>query len=126
MEQRSFGPTRTKVSVIGQGIWMMERAGPAAVESLRHGIDLGMTHIDTAELYGSGRVEEEEEVVGEALAGRRDEVFLTSKVMPGNASRRGTIEACERSLRRLGTDRLDLYLLHWPSRHPLDHTFGRS
>jgi diketogulonate reductase-like aldo/keto reductase len=91
------------------------------VEALRRGLDDGMTHIDTAEMYGSGRVEE---IVGEAIAGRRDEVFLVSKVLPENATRRGTIQACERSLGHLRTDRLDGYLLHWPSRHPLEDTFA--
>jgi len=89
--------------------------------ALRRGLELGATHIDTAEMYGSGRVEE---LVGEAVAGRRDEVFLVSKVLPSNATRRGVLEACERSLERLGTDRLDLYLLHWPSEHPLEETIA--
>ena len=93
----------------------------AAVAALRAGLDLGMTHIDTAELYGSGRVEE---LVGEAIAGRRDQVFLVSKVLPQNASRAGTRRACEASLRRLRTDRLDCYLLHWPGRHPLADTLA--
>jgi diketogulonate reductase-like aldo/keto reductase len=119
MELRSFGTTGMQVPVIGQGTWMMERDPKGAVAALRHGIDLGMTHIDTAEMYGAGRVEE---LVGEAIAGIREEVFLASKVLPSNASRRGTVEACERSLRRLRTDRLDLYLLHWPSHHPLEET----
>jgi diketogulonate reductase-like aldo/keto reductase len=93
----------------------------AAIAALRAGIDLGMTHIDTAELYGSGRVEE---LVGEAISGRRDEVFLVSKVVPSNASRMGTVRACEQSLRRLRTDRLDGYLLHWPGSHPLEETIA--
>jgi diketogulonate reductase-like aldo/keto reductase len=122
MERRQFGPTRRQVSVIGQGTWMMERARrDDAVAALRRGLDLGMIHIDTAEMYGSGEVEE---IVGEAIAGRRDEVFLVSKVMPSNASRRGTLAACEASLKRLGTDRLDCYLLHWRGREPLDETFA--
>jgi diketogulonate reductase-like aldo/keto reductase len=108
-----------QVPVIGQGTWQMERDGAASIRALRRGIDLGMTHIDTAEMYGSGRVEE---IVGEAIEGRRAEIFLVSKVMPGNASRRGTVAACERSLRRLRTDYLDCYLLHWPSDHPLEET----
>jgi diketogulonate reductase-like aldo/keto reductase len=83
-------------------------------------MDLGMTHIDTAELYGRGRVEES--IVSEAIAGRRDEVFLVSKVMPNNATYEGTLKACERSLQRLKTDRLDCYLLHWPGSHPLEDT----
>jgi diketogulonate reductase-like aldo/keto reductase len=86
---------------------------------LRRGIDLGMTHIDTAEYYG-----ESENIVGEAIAGRRDGVFLVSKVMPQNASRAGTIAACERSLKRLGTDHLDCYLLHWRGAYPLAETFA--
>ena len=100
----------------------MERADhAAAVSALRRGLDLGMTHVDTAEMYGSGAVEE---LVGEALAGRRDEVFLVSKVLPSNASHPGTVAACERSLGRLRTDRLDGYLLHWPGSHPLEETIG--
>jgi diketogulonate reductase-like aldo/keto reductase len=91
----------------------------AAIRALRAGLDLGMRHIDTAELYGAGRVEA---LVGEAIAGRRDEVFLVSKVMPVNASRRGTVKACEKSLKLLRTDRLDCYLLHWPGSHPLQDT----
>ena len=80
-----------------------------------------MTHIDTAELYGSGKAET---LIGAAIAGRRDEVFLVSKVLPGNASKRGTIAACEKSLARLGTDRLDCYLLHWRGSHPLAETIA--
>ena len=90
-----------------------------AVQALRLGLDLGMTHVDTAELYGDGRVEE---LVAEAIAGRRDEVFLASKVLPSNASFEGTLRACERSLKRLGTDWLDLYMLHWPGNHPIRDT----
>ena len=88
-----------------------------AVAALRRGIDLGMTHIDTAEMYGDA-----EPVVAEAIAGRRDDIFLVSKVLPSNASRRGTITACERSLARLKTDRLDCYLLHWRGSYSLDET----
>ncbi len=90
------------------------------IEALRRGLDLGLSHIDTAEMYGSGEVEE---LVGRAIAGRRDEVFLASKVLPDHASYAGTLRACEQSLSRLGTDRLDLYMLHWPGRHPLAETF---
>jgi diketogulonate reductase-like aldo/keto reductase len=90
-----------------------------AVETLRAGLDLGMTHIDTAEMYGNGR---SEELVGEAIAGRREEVFLVSKVLPSNASYQGTLRACERSLRRLNTDYLDLYLLHWRGHYRLSET----
>ena len=91
----------------------------ASIEALRAGIDLGLTHIDTAEMYGSGRAEE---ITCKAIAGRRDEVFLVSKVLPSNASYEGTLRACERSLQRLGTDRLDLYLLHWESDQPIGET----
>ena len=122
MRRDRFGPTPAEVPVIGQGTWYMDEAHrPAAITALRRGLDLGMTHIDTAEMYGDGKAET---VVGEAIAGRRDEVFLVSKVLPTNASRTGTVAACERSLTRLGTDRLDCYLLHWPGRHPLADTFG--
>lgn len=108
--------------VLGQGTWMMgqdRRARDAEARALRLGLDLGMTLLDTAEMYADGG---SEEVVGEAIAGRRDGVFLVSKVLPQNASRPGTIRAAERSLRRMGTDRMDLYLLHWPGSHPLEET----
>ena len=118
MIRRTFGWTGVEVPVIGQGTWYIENDA-AAVAALRLGIDLGMTHIDTAEMYGNGRAEE---TVGEAITGRRDEVFLVSKVLPSNASYDGTLRACERSLRRLGTNRLDLYLLHWPGSHPIAET----
>lgn len=110
-----------KVPVIGQGTWMIEITGrEVAVKALQLGLDLGMTHIDTAEMYGNGKVEE---IVGEAIAGRRDEVFLVSKVLPSNASYDGTIKACQQSLKRLKTDCLDLYLLHWPSSYyPIQET----
>jgi len=119
VERRRFGPIAQPVPVIGQGTWEMERDRAAAVAALRRGLDVGMTHLDTAEMYGAGAVER---LVGEAIAGRRDEVFLASKVLPDNASRRGTVQACERSLARLRTDHLDLYLLHWPGDHPLEDT----
>jgi diketogulonate reductase-like aldo/keto reductase len=119
---REFGWTGEPVPVIGQGTWNIE-GGPEAerraIDALRLGLDLGMTHIDTAEMYGNGRAEE---LVGEAIAGRRDEVFLASKVLPSNASYQGTIAACERSLRRLKTDRIDLYMLHWSSSFPVEET----
>jgi diketogulonate reductase-like aldo/keto reductase len=119
---RTPQPARRPVPTIGQGTWHLEEGdAPEAIAALQRGIDLGMTHIDTAELYGSGRVEA---LVGKAIAGRRDEVFLVSKVMPSNASFDGTLRACERSLRHLGTDHLDCYLLHWPGQHPLSDTFG--
>ena len=108
MELRRFGPTKRQVPVIGQGTWYIDNGDPAAaIAALRLGLDLGMTHIDTAEMYGAA-----EQLVGAAIAGRRDEVFLVSKVLPENASRRGTIAACERSLARLNTGWLDCYLLH--------------
>ncbi|MFD1792663.1 aldo/keto reductase [Ochrobactrum teleogrylli] len=117
-------PSGQNVPALGQGTWYMgENAGERhhEVEALRYGIELGMTLIDTAEMYADG---EAEEVVGEAITGRRDDVFLVSKVLPYNASRSGTVEACERSLERLGTDRIDLYLLHWRGRHPLAETIA--
>jgi len=115
-------PSGDAIPVLGQGTWYLgETSGRRKDEiaALRTGLDLGMTLIDTAEMYGSGAAEE---LVGEAIAGRRDEVFLVSKVLPRNATRRGTVAACEHSLRRLGTDRLDLYLLHWRGSHPLAET----
>jgi len=119
---RDFGSTGRRVAAVGQGSWRAEEADAAAViASLRRGIDLGMTHIDTAEMYGAGAAET---LIGAAIAGRRDEVFLVSKVLPSNASRRGTIAACERSLARLKTDRLDCYLLHWRGSHPLGETIA--
>jgi diketogulonate reductase-like aldo/keto reductase len=115
-----FGSTGREVAMIGQGTWYIEEADrKTAVAALRRGLDLGMTHIDTAEMYGSGAAEE---VVGAAIAGRRDEVFLVSKVLPHNASRNGTVAACERSLKRLKTDRLDCYLLHSRGAHSLEDT----
>jgi diketogulonate reductase-like aldo/keto reductase len=122
VERRRFGSTAREVAVIGQGTWNIEQAGAeTAVGALRRGLDLGMTHIDTAEMYGSGAAEE---LVGAAIAGRRDEVFLVSKLLPHNGSRKGTIAACERSLKRLKTDRLDCYLLHWRGSHPLEDTIA--
>lgn len=117
MTHRSFGSTKREVAVIGQGTWYLDKA----VDALRRGLDVGMTHIDTAEMYGSGAAEL---MVGEAIAGRRDEVFLVSKVLPQHASRAGTIVACEKSLARLKTDRLDCYLLHWRGSIPLEQTFA--
>src|SRR6202789_2733443 len=118
MRLQPFGSSGHEVSVIGQGTWYIDRGNrKSAVATLRRGIDLGMTHIDTAEMYGDA-----EPVVAEAVAGRRNEIFLVSKVLPGNASRRGTIAACERSLARLKTDRLDCYLLHWRGSYPLADT----
>jgi diketogulonate reductase-like aldo/keto reductase len=122
VRREPFGRTGILVPVVGQGTWNMERDGRrAAVAALRAGLDAGMSHIDTAEMYGAGRVEE---LVGEAIAGRRDQVFLVSKVLPQNASRAGVLRACESSLRRLRTGWLDGYLLHWPGRHPLAETIA--
>ena len=118
MKSRQFGSSKCEVSVIGQGTWYIDRGDRKhAIAALRRGVDLGMTHIDTAEMYGDAEL-----VIAEAIAGRRDEIFLVSKVLPSNASRRGTITACERSLARLNTDRLDCYLLHWRGSYPLDET----
>jgi diketogulonate reductase-like aldo/keto reductase len=120
MDRRRFGSTALDVAVIGQGTWNIEKdRRPTAVAALRRGLDLGLTHIDTAEMYGDGAAEK---LVAEAIAGRREQVFLVSKVLPENASREGTVAACERSLTRLQTDRLDCYLLHWPGEHPLEET----
>ena len=124
MLTRPFGRTGRNVPVVGQGTWNVPTRGSArdeAIVALRAGIELGMTHIDTAEMYGDGAAER---IVGEAIAGRRDEVFLVSKVLPHNASRAGTVAACERSLARLATDRIDCYLLHWRGAHPLAETIA--
>ena len=115
-------PSGERVSAFGQGTWHMgeNRAIRAEeIETLRLGLDLGASLIDTAEMYGEGRAEE---LIGEAIEGRRHEAFLVSKVYPHNASRRGAVAACDRSLRRLRTDRIDLYLLHWRGSVPLAET----
>ncbi|MCC6204856.1 MAG: aldo/keto reductase [Hyphomicrobiales bacterium] len=115
-------PAGEMVPVLGQGTWNMgddSRRRRDEANALRLGIDLGMTLIDTAEMYANGG---SEEVVREAISGRRDRIFLVSKVLPSNASRRGVEAACERSLKRLGTDRIDLYLLHWRGGVPLSET----
>ena len=118
MKFRTFGCTGQDVSVIGQGTWYLDRGDrKAAVAAHRRGIDRGMTHIDTAEMYGDAEL-----VIADAIAGQRDDLFLVSKVLPSNASRRGTISACERSLKRLKTDRLDCYLLHWRGSYALSDT----
>lgn len=116
--------TGARLPKLGLGTWQLgddpsRRA--EEVRALRAGLDLGLTLVDTAEMYGEGRAEE---LVGEAVAGRRDDVFLVSKVYPWNCTREGAAAACERSLRRLRTDRLDLYLVHWRDRVPLDETLG--
>jgi len=120
---RSFGPTGVQVSVIGQGTWHMgedKRIRKDEVAALKLGIELGMTHIDTAEMYADGA---SEEIVADAVAGQRDRVFIATKVLPSNASYAGTVRACEQSLKRLRTDRVDLYLVHWWSgQHPIADT----
>ena len=115
-------PCGEPVSALGQGTWNMgddPRTRRDEIAAIRHGIDLGLTLVDTAEMYGDGR---SERLVGEAIAGRRDQVFLVSKVFPHNASRQAMARACEASLRRLGVQTLDLYLLHWPGAVPLAET----
>ncbi len=115
-------PDGTEVPALGQGTWHMGERGTAAkseVAALKLGIELGMTLIDTAEMYGNGGAEE---IVAEATQGQRDKLFIVSKVYPQNASRTGVPQACERSLKRLRTDRIDLYLLHWKGSHPLGET----
>lgn len=119
---RNVNLAGARVPAIGQGTWYMgEDPGRKAAEvaALQQGIDLGLTLIDTAEMYAEGGAER---VVGQAIAGRRDQVFLVSKVYPHNASRRAMPEACERSLKRLGSDCIDLYLLHWRGQYPLEET----
>ena len=120
---RRFGPVPREVPVVGQGTWNIPVRGERAEEAkraLRRGVELGMTHIDTAEMYGDGA---SERLVGEAIRGLpREQLFLVSKVLPSNASRYGTIRACEASLERLGTDYLDCYLLHWRGSEPLEET----
>ena len=115
-------PSGERIPVLGQGTWHLAEVAArrdTEILALRRGLDLGMTVIDTAEMYADG---EAEKLVGEAIADRRDEVFLVSKVLPQHATARGTVAACEASLRRLGTDRIDLYLLHWRGRVPLADT----
>ncbi len=117
-------PGGEAVPALGLGTWHMGERGAdrdAEADALRCGIDLGMTLIDTAEMYGSGGAEE---VVGDAIRGRRDQVFLVSKVLPFNASRNGTVEACEASLSRMEVEVIDLYLLHWPGSFPLEDTLA--
>lgn len=123
MNVKAFGPGHVPVPVIGQGTWDIPESGERrdeAIRALRRGIELGMTHIDTAEMYGSGAAED---IVGEAIAAApREKLFITSKVLPSNASYKGVLSACERSLRRVKTEYFDLYLLHWPSSFPLAET----
>jgi diketogulonate reductase-like aldo/keto reductase len=119
LKQKKFGTNNPDVSVIGQGTWYLDRGDrKAAVAALRRGIETGMTHIDTAEMYGDAEL-----VIADAIVGLpREKLFLVSKVLPSNASRRGTITACERSLKRLKTDHLDCYLLHWRGSYPFEET----
>jgi diketogulonate reductase-like aldo/keto reductase len=118
VKKQKFGGNGPQVPVIGQGTWYLDRGDrKAAVAALRRGIELGMTHIDTAEMYGDAEL-----VIADAIAGLRERLFLVSKVLPSNASRRGTITACERSLKRLKTDHLDCYLLHWRGSFALEDT----
>jgi diketogulonate reductase-like aldo/keto reductase len=118
MKSKVFGHDGASVCLIGQGTWYIDRGDrKSAVAALRRGIELGMTHIDTAEMYGDAEL-----VIAEAIAGQRDKLFLVSKVLPGNASRGGTIAACERSLKRLKIDSIDCYLLHWRGSYPLADT----
>ena len=119
MRQKKFGNDGPDVSVIGQGTWYLDHGDRrAAIAALRRGIETGMTHIDTAEMYG-----EAEPVIADAIAGLpREKLFVVSKVLPSNASRRGAITACERSLKRLKTDHLDCYLLHWRGSYPFEET----
>ena len=122
MRSRRFGSLGVDVPLIGLGTWKMERDdAEAAAAAIGRAVELGMAHIDTAEMYGNGIVEM---LVGQALAGKRDRVFLVSKVLPSNASHEATIHACEDSLSRLKTDHLDCYLLHWRGEVPLEETFG--
>jgi diketogulonate reductase-like aldo/keto reductase len=119
LKQKKFGTNNPDVSVIGQGTWYLDRGDrKAAIAALRRGIETGMTHIDTAEMYGDAEL-----VIADAIAELpREKLFLVSKVLPSNASRRGTITACERSLKRLKTDHLDCYLLHWRGSYPFEET----
>jgi diketogulonate reductase-like aldo/keto reductase len=119
---RPFGSTRRRVASIGQGTWKIEDSATAdVIAALRRGLELGLRHIDTAEMYGSGT---SEKIIGKAIEGRRDEVFLVSKVLPNHASKSGTLAACEKSLAHLRTDRLDCLLLHWRGSVPLEETIG--
>ena len=125
MRTATFGPLRRRVPAIGQGTWQIHDRGARAAQAadaLRLGIQLGLTHIDTAELYGDGRAEE---IVAQAIAGMpREDLFIVSKVLPQHASYKGTIAACDASLRRLRTEYLDVYLLHWRGRYPLAETMA--
>jgi diketogulonate reductase-like aldo/keto reductase len=120
LPRQVFGPTNVQVPKVGLGTWYLEQSSDKlAILAVQAALELGLTHVDTAELYGDGKAES---LVGQALEGRRDGVFLVSKIIPSNASRKGTIKHCEQTLKRLCTDHLDCYLLHWPGSHPLEDT----
>jgi diketogulonate reductase-like aldo/keto reductase len=122
LPRRTFGPTGVQVPRVGLGTWYLEESdAKTAIAAVQTALDLGLTHVDTAELYGSGQAES---LVGQAIEDRRQDVFLVSKVIPSNASRRGTVKHCEQTLKRLRTDHLDCYLLHWPGSHPLEDTIA--
>jgi diketogulonate reductase-like aldo/keto reductase len=125
MKSRKFGSTHKAIPIIGQGTWNFPQLGAGAEASklaLQRGIELGMVHIDTAEMYGSGR---SEEIIAEAINGLpREKLFIVSKVLPSNATYKGTIKACESSLKRLKTDYMDCFLLHWRGSHPLEQTMS--
>jgi diketogulonate reductase-like aldo/keto reductase len=121
MRTRPFGPLGIDLPVIGLGTWHLDEADPdEARQALHTGLDLGMLHVDTAELYGSIV----EGLVGDVIAERREQVFLVSKIMPNDATRRGTVRTCEKDLKRIGTDYLDCYLIHWPGSHPLEDSIA--
>src|SRR5215813_9974028 len=127
--RRRFGWMKELVPIVGQGTWQMGALRDRKIESdtLALGLDLGLTHLDTAELYGDGRAEE---MIGDIIKNkedkgrRRDELFIVSKVLPSHATHRGTLAACDASLRRLGVDYLDVYLLHWPGKAPIAETMA--
>ena len=121
MRTRPFGPLGIDLPIIGLGTWHLDEADPDdALDALRTGLELGMLHVDTAEYYGSAV----EGLVGDAIADRREQVFLVSKIMPNDATRRGTVRTCEKDLKRIGTDYLDCYLIHWPGSHPLEDSIA--
>jgi diketogulonate reductase-like aldo/keto reductase len=121
MHKRPFGPLGIDVPIIGLGTWHLDQASPDdALDALRTGLELGMLHVDTAEYYGVAV----ESLVGQAIAARREQVFLVSKIMPNDATRRGTVRTCEKDLKRIGTDYLDCYLIHWPGPHALEDSIA--
>ncbi len=121
MRTRPFGPLGINLPIIGLGTWHLDEAEPEdALDALRTGLELGMLHVDTAEYYGSAV----EGLVGQAVAEQRERVFLVSKIMPNDATRRGTVRTCEKDLKRIGTDYLDCYLIHWPGSHPLEDSIA--